>query len=48
MQKEEVTKNVLHNDTVMPITTPYMRFREMDAICRMGEQSEVLRQIKNN
>ena len=31
----------------MPITTPYMRFYEMEAMCKMGEQADVLRQMKD-
>ena len=46
-QKEEVAKGVLFNDKIMPITTPYMRFYEMDALCKMGKQREVLGQMKN-
>jgi hypothetical protein len=46
-QKEEVAKGVLFNDKIMPITTPYMRFYEMDALCKMGKQRDVLGQMKN-
>ena len=46
-QKEEVAKGVLFNDKIMPITTPYMRFYEMDALCKMGKQRDVLRQMKD-
>ena len=46
-QKKEVMEHVLHNDAIMPITTPYMRFYEMEAMCKMGEQADVLRQMKD-
>jgi alpha-L-rhamnosidase len=45
-QKRDVAEHVLHNDDVMPITTPYMRFYEMEALCQLGEQAEVMRQMK--
>lgn len=45
-QQKQVAKSVLHNDSVMPITTPYMRFYEMEALCKMGEQQNVLQQMK--
>ncbi len=46
-QKQEVTKHVLHNENIMPITTPYMRFYEMEALCKMGEQTNVMKQMKD-
>lgn len=46
-QKVMVVRNVLHNDEVMPITTPYMRFYEMEALCMMGGQTDVMRQMKD-
>lgn len=46
-QKEGVKKNVLLNDHIAKITTPYMRFYELEALCAMGEQSYVLKEMKN-
>ncbi|TCC90026.1 alpha-rhamnosidase [Pedobacter frigiditerrae] len=46
-QKLEVKKNVLLNDKVAKITTPYMRFYELEALCAMGEQLYVLKEMKN-
>ncbi|WP_316784753.1 alpha-rhamnosidase [Pedobacter frigiditerrae] len=46
-QKLEVKKNVLLNDKVAKITTPYMRFYELEALCAMGEQPYVLKEMKN-
>ena len=46
-QKQTVARTVLHNPAVMPITTPYMRFYEMEALCLLGEQDDVLRQMKD-
>lgn len=46
-QKSEVASNVIHNDNIMKITTPYMRFYELEALCVMGEQADVLKQMKD-
>ena len=46
-QKQSVKKNVLLNDSVQKITTPYMRFYELEALCAMGEQALVLKEIKD-
>nr|WP_199074952.1 alpha-rhamnosidase [Pedobacter sp. ASV19] len=45
-QKQEVKQNVLMNDRINKITTPYMRFYELEALCAMGEQSYVLQEMK--
>ena len=46
-QKQEVLHSVMHNKDVMPITTPYMRFYELEALCAMGEQEDVLKEMKD-
>jgi alpha-L-rhamnosidase len=46
-QKLAVKENVLLNDKVAKITTPYMRFYELEALCAMGEQTYVLKEMKN-
>ncbi|TCD28295.1 alpha-rhamnosidase [Pedobacter psychrodurus] len=46
-QKLAVKKNVLLNDQIAKITTPYMRFYELEALCAMGEQAYVLKEMKN-
>jgi alpha-L-rhamnosidase len=46
-QKQLVKKHVLLNDSVQKITTPYMRFYELEALCAMGEQDYVLKQMKD-
>jgi hypothetical protein len=38
---------VLLNDNIQKITTPYMRFYELEALCAMGEQDYVLKQMKD-
>jgi alpha-L-rhamnosidase len=45
-QKQQVKQSVLLNDNVQKITTPYMRFYELEALCAMGEQDYVLKQMK--
>lgn len=42
-----VKKNVLLNDKVQKINTPYMRFYELEALCTLGEHNYVLQEIKN-
>ncbi|MGS2761101.1 family 78 glycoside hydrolase catalytic domain [Sinomicrobium sp. M5D2P9] len=46
-QKQGVKQNVLLNDDVQQITTPYMRFYELEALCAMGEQEYVLDEIRD-
>jgi len=45
-QQQAVKKNVLLNDKIQKITTPYMRFYELEALCAMGEQPYVLKEMK--
>ncbi|WP_207425252.1 alpha-rhamnosidase [Pedobacter sp. SYSU D00535] len=46
-QKLGVKQNVLLNDKIQKITTPYMRFYELEALCAMGEQPYVLKEMKD-
>ncbi|MRX46666.1 alpha-L-rhamnosidase-related protein [Pedobacter puniceum] len=46
-QKEGVKKNVLLNDKIQKIMTPYMRFYELEALCAMGEHDYVMKEMKN-
>jgi len=46
-QKLAVKQHVLLNDSIQKITTPYMRFYELEALCAMGEQTYVLNQMKD-
>ena len=43
--KRNILLDVMHNGDIPPITTPYMRFYELEALCRMGEQKQVLPEI---
>jgi len=45
-QEQEVKKHVLLNDDIQKIKTPYMRFYELEALCAMGEQPYVLKEMK--
>jgi len=46
-QKQGVKEHVLLNDSVQQITTPYMRFYELEALCAMGEQDYVRKAMKD-
>lgn len=47
-EKQQVIKNsVLLNDNILKITTPYMRFYELEALCALGEHTTVTREIKS-
>ncbi len=46
-QKTAVVKNVLENDAVMKIVTPYMRYYELESLCFLGKQTDVTRIIKD-
>lgn len=45
-QRADVKQHVLLNDEVMHITTPYMRFYELEALCELGEQERVMHEMK--
>ncbi|WP_220699419.1 alpha-L-rhamnosidase-related protein [Pelobium manganitolerans] len=46
-QKQSIKNKVLLNDNVLQITTPYMRFYELEALCAMGEQDYVLKEMRD-
>lgn len=46
-QKQQVKTSVLLNNNIQKITTPYMRFYELEALCAMGEQHYVLKEMKD-
>ena len=45
--KQKLLRNALLNPDVPPITTPYMRFYELEALCQMGLQDRVLHEMKD-
>ena len=46
-QQAAIKTHVLLNDSVQQITTPYMHFYELEALCAMGEQTHVLKEMKD-
>ena len=46
-QAERIMSSVMLNPDVPAITTPYMRFYELETLCMMGLQEEVLQQMKD-
>jgi alpha-L-rhamnosidase len=46
-KKQEVKQNVILNDKIMKISTPYMRFYELEAMCTMGETNYVMNEIRS-
>ncbi len=46
-QIDAVKNNVLLNPDALKITTPYMRFYELEALCALGEQDHVLKEIRD-
>lgn len=45
--KRNIVDSVMENNKIDPITTPYMRFYELEALCMMGRQTQVLHEIRN-
>lgn len=46
-QKQQIKNSVILNPEVPAISTPYMRFYELEAMCSLGEQNYVLNEIKD-
>jgi len=46
-KQQLIKKSVLQNDSIMKITTPYMRFYELEALCALGEQKAVMKEMKD-
>jgi len=45
-RQQEILRHVMRNPAIPAITTPYMRFYELAALCQQGLQAEVLSEIK--
>ena len=45
--KQKVMQSAMLNPDVPAITTPYMRFYELEALCQMGMQTEVLKEMRD-
>jgi hypothetical protein len=46
-KKDAVVKSVIFNDDILKITTPYMRFYELEALCMLGKQDQVMKEMKD-
>ena len=46
-EKQDIMEHVMLNDMIEKITTPYMRFYELETLCMMGYQSKVLDEMKD-
>ena len=46
-QRKEIMDSVMLNPAIDPITTPYMRFYELEALCMAGLQKQVLPEIRD-
>jgi hypothetical protein len=44
---QKIKQNVLLNPDALKITTPYMRFYELEALCMLGEHTHVLQEIRD-
>lgn len=45
-KQQTIKHSVLQNDSILKITTPYMRFYELEALCALGEQESVMKEMK--
>ena len=46
-QRQEIMKSVMLNPDIDPITTPYMRFYELEALCIDGLHTQVLQEMRD-
>lgn len=46
-KKHKIIKNVIHNEKIPQIVTPYFKFFELDMMGKIGEQQYVLDQIRD-
>ena len=46
-QQEQMMRSVMLNPDIPPITTPYMRFYELETLCRMGLHTDVMQEIRS-
>ena len=43
----QIYDSVIANDAVTQITTPYFKFYELEALCKLGKKAEVLQRMKS-
>ena len=46
-EQQDIMQSVMLNPAIPPITTPYMRFYELETLCMMGYQTEVLKEMRD-
>ena len=46
-ERQDIMEHVMLNDKIEDITTPYMRFYELETLCMMGFQQKVLHEMKD-
>lgn len=46
-EKKDIMTSVMLNPEIEDITTPYMRFYELEALCQMGMQEQVIKEIRD-
>ena len=46
-EQHAIMQSVMLNPAIDPITTPYMRFYELEALCMEGLQSQVLKEMRD-
>ena len=46
-RKKAIMQHVMLNPAIERITTPYMRFYELEALCQMGHHAQVLDEVRN-
>ena len=46
-KQEKILANVLENDAILAITTPYFNFFELDVLCQMGRLDVVLDKLRS-
>lgn len=46
-KKNQIKHSVLLNDSILGISTPYMRFYELEALCALGEHESVTKEIRS-
>jgi len=44
-QKKDILDNVINNDKIPALETPYMRFYELSAMCELGDYGNVYQQM---
>lgn len=44
-RRRSILKNILQNDKIPPIVTPYFKFYELEALCMLGCRKQVLAEI---